>query len=134
MDSNAHVLCAGNDSVNSDTSFDLKSKALTVALKTVREMGRRCSSIYISSKDFWEVLHGLANHFHWMHSNCFKETKQELNLLHNPKIHLIQNSWNKVAATLAEKGIQASRLSLFHQSVERPRWLMKKITQAGLHP
>ncbi|XP_039132154.1 uncharacterized protein LOC120268948 isoform X1 [Dioscorea cayenensis subsp. rotundata] len=53
--------------------------------------------------------------FHWMHSNCFRETKQELNLLHSPKIHLIQNFWNKVVATLTGKGIQVARLSLFHQ-------------------
>lgn len=133
IDSNAKVFCAGYCPINMEARIKLEAKALIVALKIVKEMGERCSNIYISSRDLREVLHRSDISYHWRHSNCIYENRQLIILLNKPHIDLIHQSWNKIIAALVGQEIKTIRLSLFHQGMEKPKWLMKMIDKVGFH-
>lgn len=113
---------------------EMESKALMEAVTTLTNSNKRWSNIYISSHKFLMAIQGQEEIYFWRHSKRINEIKHQLVLINNPQINLIHHSWNKIATALAGHGIKGNQLSLYHRGVEKPKWLMKLINQAGFNP
>lgn len=61
----------------------------------------------------------------WRSSQVFKDLHNYLAMFHEPVVDLILGRWNKIASSLSMQGLHVSQLSLFHQGMELPRWLMR---------
>lgn len=112
---------------------EMEGRALNRALEKISELNGRCSNIFISSNEFYKLLQGNEDLVQWRSSNYINEIRQRISYLTDPQIDLIHHSWNKIAILLANQGIKATQLSLYHQGMEKPKWLVKVIHQTRFH-
>lgn len=133
VDSDYKIVCAGFGPARLDSKVAMEAMALMAALRLINEDGGRCSHIFTSSMELWTALFSNEEVNLWRHSNCLDELCHLLGWLNWPRMELIHHAWNKAAAALAGKGINAVGLSLFHQGMEKPHWLMKILEGLGFH-
>ena len=63
---------------------------------------------------------------------CFKLQQLPLNA-GSPSMVLVPREWTQIAIKLARHGNNSHLLSLFHQGMDLPRWLMKVTKQSGFY-
>lgn len=119
------ILYAGLSPIMEDTNITVDGSTILIALERVEELNLNCKHIYINNSDLWRFLHGLEEVNNWRAANSLANIKHQMRRFNEPPIHLIPAQWNKIAATMASKGVNAFQLSLFHKGMDLPRWLMR---------
>lgn len=74
---------AGSHCITLEGKVEMESKALMVAITTLRDSNQRCSNIFISSHEFWMVMQGQEEIYNWDNSRRINEIKQQFALLNN---------------------------------------------------
>lgn len=131
--SKTNIICTDSYPIDMKWKVEMEARALNRALEKISELNGRCSNIFISSNEFYKLLQGNEDLVQWHSSNYINEIRQRISYLTDPQIDLIHHSWNKIAILLANQGIKATQLSLYHQGMEKPKWLVKVIHQTRFH-
>lgn len=131
IDTNACVHLAGCYNVPIISRLHASVKALLAALDCAIRESLNVQSTFVSCSELWRTLEGLECNMAWRSSWLITELCQNLLNCGSPRINLIPWSWNRVVTSLAGRGVSSVQLSLFHRSMERPRWLMGAIEKAG---
>lgn len=129
IDYNTSIICVGSFPMELSGRVEMEAKALNVVMEKIPKLNWRCSNIFISSKELWDLIHHNAKTMQWWSYNQIHETKLWLARLFNFQIDLIQHSSNKIVANLANQGIKVGHLSLYHQGMEKAKWIMRIVHQ-----
>ncbi|XP_039117861.1 uncharacterized protein LOC120253623 [Dioscorea cayenensis subsp. rotundata] len=121
---------SGLSPIMEDTNITVDGSTILIALKRVEELNLNCKHIYINNSDLWRFLYGLEEVNNWRAANSLANIKHQMRRFNEPPIHLIPAQWNKIAATMASKGVNAFQLSLFHKGMDLPRWLMRLLERS----
>lgn len=129
---NSHkcVLIAGCKRIDAESSLEAKMKALEMGIMLAVDWCLRIHTTFIDCLGIKIILNDGRGNNTWREIQTITRLKQIL-VLQNPEIAVIPRIWNTLADRLAVQGRTSHTISLFHQGLDFPRWLMKATKIAG---
>ncbi|XP_039141563.1 uncharacterized protein LOC120278880 [Dioscorea cayenensis subsp. rotundata] len=113
------------------SSPNAEIKALIIAIHNLRTENINIARIFISSQPLMSILNNCQCLGLWFSQTSVANLYHLLSEIGNPRIDMIPWNWNKLAYASTWKGFSSPDLSLFHKSLDLPRWLMKAINNAS---
>lgn len=113
IDTNASILCAGFSPIMEDTNIAAEGRAILLALERVADLNQNCKHSYINKFGFVENSSKLEEVNNWRIANFVDNIKLQMRRFNELVIHLILTCWNKIATTLASKGLNSNQLSAY---------------------
>lgn len=107
---------------------------LITAIMIIKESKDRCSNIHISANELCKVLQQQVDIYQW--SQNWKIGGGQI----VSSVSELSSNWTHPSCVEQNccfsfgHGIQVTQLSLYHRGMEKSKWLMKLINQAGFSP
>lgn len=99
-------------------------KAMIIALECVRDKNLRIKSALSICSNITQAINGDGCDNVWRSSQWIAMLQQLLLNAGSPSMVLISREWNQIVIKLDRPGNNSHSLSLFHQGMDLPRWLM----------
>lgn len=131
IDSSDMVTCAGINQLTATSHTEASGAALLIAFSWAVSDASSIQKVFISDPGLWRVLQGFDNDINWRLDQMLHELRSLLLQLSIPQVSLIPRDCNRLAIEIAGKGFNVPFLSLFHQGLEKPRWLMNAVQKFG---
>ena len=131
LDANGQIFLANSRHILVVSELDAHMKALKLALRCTQMENINLHKVFISSLGLLRLVEGVESESNWRLQEYRLDLQRLLLESDHPEVAIIPRQWNRLASSLAGRGFKATQLSLFHQGMERPRWLMRMIEWSG---
>lgn len=130
VSTNKMIYLLGLIHVWTNSCIHAKPLALELALMVVDDRKIRVGHILMDYGEMAEAMIDDLDHHNWRISSSVINIKCLLNL-YTLNVEVIPQDWTTFADCFAAKGYSTPQLSLFHQDLDIPHWLIKICTSTG---
>ena len=132
LNSNKGIVVAGCSRIHAESLLEAEPVAIEVGLKIAAEWILKIEVVFTDCLEARKVLERNTSHNVWRTNNKIAKLRRGLNRS-NTNVEVIPREWNELADELAAHGRRTPEISLFHQGLDLPFWLMRSIKRAGYH-
>lgn len=123
--SNYFISFAGSCSIQAHNAADAELNALKIAIDCATQRGILIRHLFLTNTEAFKVV------FHLHPREEISDVHHLLNIVANPHVHLIPQTWAFPALRLATHGINLHGLNLFLHGRDLSRWIMKCFRSYG---
>ena len=131
QDTNSQISFAGCCQFIVDTELEGHLKALSIALRCIQMENIIIHKAFFSSLELLKLMEDEGRDCTWRLQEQRVDVQRLLQEAGHPELLAVPRQWNSLALSLADRGLKATQLSLYHQGLDRPRWLMRTIERSG---